>query len=229
MTLVGDHVGENAELYALGALDPQERANLERHLANCLSCTREVGQAEAAVAMLDDATIPQVAPPPALAQRIAASAAALAASKVVPLRRAPSWHVQQLGLAASIALVVGLGGGIAFDRSTGGSHAATRDEDAIKTIAASHFLHATFASLVPGAPTAKVLYARDGSWYYVIVDDNVADCHVVARSAGGDVDGGSLVAGTQTSTLFVHPAVRPRSLELVRGGRVIATATLARP
>jgi len=227
MTRAGDHVGENAELYALGALDPQERADVDRHLATCLQCTREVGQAEAAVAMLDDATIPQVEAPPALGRRLAASVATLAASKVVPLRRA-RWS-PQLAMAASIALVVGLGGGIALDRSSGGSRAAIRDEKALEKVAASHFLHASFASLVPGAPTAKVLYARDGSWYYVIVDDDVSGCHVVARSAAGDVDAGSLVPGSQTSTLFVQPRARPLSLELVRDGRVIATAALARP
>lgn len=224
MMTFGDHVGEYAELYALGALEPEERLGIDRHLAGCAHCTREVGRAEAAVVALDDATLPRVEPPAGLGRRIAASAAALAPAKVIAFR--PRANVpMRFALAASIALVVGLGGGVALDRSIG-SHVSTRDEDALRTVAASHFLHASFTPAVAGAPTAKVLYARDRSWYYVIVDGDIAGCHVVARSSAGDFDAGPLQAGLQTSTLFVRTSALPRSLRLVKEGRAIATATL---
>ena len=224
----GEHLGENAELYALGVLEPEERASVEQHIADCAQCLREVGEAEAAVAALDDATIPQVQAPAALGRRLAASAAAVRPSKVIAFR--PRWSVPpQLAMAASLALFVGLGGGFALDRSVVASHVPTRDEQAIATVAASHFLHASFTPVSPGAPTAKVLYSRDGSWYYVIVDAAIPDCHVIAHSQSGALDAGLMQPGTETSTLFVHPASRPQTLELTRGGQVIATATLAQP
>jgi anti-sigma factor RsiW len=226
MTSFGEHLGEYAELYALGVLEPDERLSVERHLAECVRCTREVGQAEATVAALDDATIPQVEPPAGLARRLAAAPTALGPPTAALKPRAT--FPMQLAVAASIALVVGLGGGILVDRGLDGARPQVRDEEALRTIAASHFLHASFQPALSGAPTAKVLYARDGSWLYVVVDASVGDYRVVARSHDHAVDLGALRPGAATSTLFVRNAPSPQTVELVRGGQVIETATLAR-
>ena len=228
MMTFDEHLGEYAELYALGVLDPEERQSVERHLAGCAACTREVGIAEETVVALDDATVPQVDPPAELGKRIAASASP-APSNVVAFQR-PAGLGRQWALAASIALIVGLGSGVALDRGLGGSQATTNDEPAWQTIAASHFLHASFQPAFPGATprlVAKVLYARDGSWLYVIVDSGAAGYRVVGRSEKGALDLGALRLGKSTSTLFVRTPDRPRSLQIVDQGRIIGSATLA--
>ncbi len=50
------HIGENAELYALGSLGDLERAQVEAHVANCAECLRRVGEAEETVLGLERET-----------------------------------------------------------------------------------------------------------------------------------------------------------------------------
>ena len=47
-----NHIDQEAELYALGMFDDDERARIDEHLATCAPCTVLVGEAEAAVAAL---------------------------------------------------------------------------------------------------------------------------------------------------------------------------------
>lgn len=58
-----DHIGENAELYALGELDELEAARVERHARACAACSSRLGDAEATVLQLIEAggaaTVPQ--------------------------------------------------------------------------------------------------------------------------------------------------------------------------
>jgi hypothetical protein len=51
-----NHIDDEAEHYALGLLEDDERARIDDHLATCAACTRRVGEAEAVVAGLIDAT-----------------------------------------------------------------------------------------------------------------------------------------------------------------------------
>lgn len=53
-----------AAAYALGALDPEERADFEAHLASCSSCSAEIAEFRGVVESLADADA--VAPPTAL-------------------------------------------------------------------------------------------------------------------------------------------------------------------
>jgi hypothetical protein len=75
-----------------------------------------------------------------------------------------------------------------------------------------------------------VLYARDGAWFYVIIDSAACACRVLARSAGVERDLGIPAARGSTATLFVRDFPHPTVLELVdASGRVISAATLAYP
>ena len=221
-----DHIGELAELYALGVLEPQERADVDAHAAGCERCTRALGEAERAVAALDEVFVPRVEPPERLGSRIAASG-----DVVVPLaprgarsrtRAVPGF----LATAAALLFAVGVGGGLLAERSleTGG---AARDSVVLATIATSHFNHVSFTPRDPAAPVTKVLYAHDGGWFYVIVDSAACDCHVVGRSAAAQRDLGSPEVHGNTATLFVRDFPRPTSLELVRAsGGVLSSASL---
>jgi hypothetical protein len=50
-----NHIDQEAELYALGMLDDDERARIDDHAATCAECAARLGRAEAAVAALADA------------------------------------------------------------------------------------------------------------------------------------------------------------------------------
>src|SRR5271170_3638182 len=71
---MNEHVGENAELYALGLLDTEERIALERHIAGCATCLGRVGAAEGTASSLA-APLPRLEPSGALRERLLASAA----------------------------------------------------------------------------------------------------------------------------------------------------------
>jgi hypothetical protein len=226
----GRHLGELAELYALGALEPLERTQVEAHAAQCATCTRALAAAESTVAALDDAFVPQLEPPERLAARIAASAAV-----VVPLapRRAPrpaAWRARGFyATAAGLLLAAGIGGG-AFIEHSADVRQAAHDSAVLATIATAHFNHVTFTAHAAAVPVSKVLYARDGAWFYVVIAGSTCDCRVIARSAAGERDLGRPDVRGSTATLFVRDFPRPTALALVDpAGRTLSDATLAYP
>ncbi|HEX3457596.1 MAG TPA: hypothetical protein VHR97_06525 [Candidatus Baltobacteraceae bacterium] len=48
------HIGELAELYALGSLEAGERASVERHIIGCIECADRVRDAEETIAFMVD-------------------------------------------------------------------------------------------------------------------------------------------------------------------------------
>jgi len=220
------HLGELAELHALGALEPLERTQVEAHVATCQKCAAALSAAEATVAALDDAFVPAVEPPERLGARIAASA-----QTVVPLgsRRVAraAWSIPSLyATAAALLLAAGVGGGALVEHSADVRQAA-RDSAVLATIATSHFNHVTLTARTASAPVSKVLYARDGAWFYVVINSAACDCRVIARSAAGERDLGPPTVRGTTATLFVRDDSRPHSIELVTpAGRMISDAAL---
>jgi anti-sigma-K factor RskA len=113
-----EELHEQAALYVLGALAPQERTAFEAHLTTCVECTAEVRSLAAVPAMLAQ-TVPQVDPSPALRERVLRSAGA-GPGENVRLMPATSPHRRDipnstlmfgpwLAAAASLALTVALG------------------------------------------------------------------------------------------------------------------------
>ncbi|MGB6160621.1 MAG: zf-HC2 domain-containing protein, partial [Acidobacteriaceae bacterium] len=60
---------EDPDLYALGALDGEEKQALEAHLRSCPACAREVDAARQRVALLGLAA-PAAAPPPSVKEAL---------------------------------------------------------------------------------------------------------------------------------------------------------------
>lgn len=96
--------------YALDALDADERAEFEKHLAGCASCRAEVDSLREAAAGLAELT--ETAPPAGLRERVLADAAVV--RPLPPLvdrgRRRRRWSA----LLAAAAAVVLIGGGIVW-------------------------------------------------------------------------------------------------------------------
>jgi anti-sigma-K factor RskA len=125
-----DTFAEAAAAYALDALDPQEAQQFEAHLATCAACREELVRYQQVVVGLASTVTPEE-PPPSLRARTLARAFA---GSQVPLSepgaavpRPHTWHVEKpdvraadaasrsaawgwrLALAASLAIIVGLG------------------------------------------------------------------------------------------------------------------------
>lgn len=206
---MNEHVAELAGLYAAGSLNDRERAQVDAHLASCNECAARVGEAESAIAAL----IVEREPSPALDRRMRATfampslwqrwAPALAAAFV-------------LGLLPSIwfALAARNAGGFAADR-----------EAAVHAMVGSHFAHAQFTALTPDAPKAKVIYARTGTWRFIVVDAGHSYT-VAAQSDTGVVRLGNLHVQGGAAELFLPNAPRARTLLLLDGARPVARATL---
>jgi hypothetical protein len=255
---VNEHVGENAELGALGLLDAAQRADLELHVASCPECLRKVGAAEEAAAHLAS-VLPRAEPSAALGERLRRSVAEVDATRVVlpgepvgiglgrealGIGPAGGGRVQRTAgrlaaertrsgrLAAraylAAALIVALLVGLSYSLLTGAEREATLrgDELALAEVLHSHFNHVTMTGTADLAPTAKILYAKDGSWLYVLVEGQAGRLHVVTGGRGSLRDLGTTLQRGALATLFVRNAGKPEQVMLRDGPATVATATL---
>lgn len=192
------HVDELAELYALGELDERESARLEAHIAQCAACLRRVGEAEETVLALESATKP-----------IANSAAE---ARSLDRRRPPVWWWAVPAIAAAFVI------GLLLPRPAPEANRATL------AMIHSHFAHAQFSGAA-GAPPAKVIYARDRSWYYVIVDSRARFDVYGLAGARASLLGTTENAGA-ASELFVRAANRLDRLQLRSEGKTLEEAAV---
>ena len=210
-----DHLGENAELYPLGLLDDDAVSDVERHISLCSACAQRVAQARS-VAVALAAALPVASPSPALERRLRESAR-------LQLRAAkPGAIIFRFALAAAVALILlGLGW------QTLVLHQRLKAEDvALVTMVHSHFNHVSMAPESANPVAAKILYARDGSWIYVIADEPGDSLHAIAEMATGTVDLGALTSTGETASLLVRPRGRIESITLQRAGTNVAAARL---
>jgi anti-sigma factor ChrR (cupin superfamily) len=188
-----NHLDDDAELYALGLTDRERDAEIEAHLAACDACRARVVAAESAAASLAAALPPM----PAAARRRAWWTTAATAAAVV--FAATTAFASVSARTATVQLA--------------------QTETALGAIASSHFGHTTLTS-GPGV-VAKALYARDGSWIYVVAEHVPRGAHVVLRTGAAIRDAGALDAGTP-ATLFVRAPGRNEEISVVAGDAVIA-------
>ncbi len=231
-----DHIGEDAELYALGMLDSARRAEVELHIVGCDACLERVGAAEATALSLA-APLPRVEPSPGLRARLLASAVenappaggARAGRLAVRLarERVERGRLSLWGrLAAAAILVLAVGLGFSFYRNAQ-LNAALRDDDlAFVSVVHSHFEHVTLRPIGTAAPAAKVLYAKDGSWIYVLVDRARSKLRVEATVGGVRREFGTLAPHDGVATLFERHAGKPSFIVLVGPAGPVASALL---
>ncbi|MGC1381659.1 MAG: zf-HC2 domain-containing protein [Candidatus Baltobacteraceae bacterium] len=192
------HLGEAAELYAIGSLDADERAAVERHAADCPACLRLLGEAEEAVLALERGNLPISLP--------------YRGGLRLPLERRDisAWW---LAPAVAAALVVGL----LLSRLQPQSDTATL------AMVTSHFAHAQFSGT--GGPPAKVLYARDRSWYYIVVAGTYR-YEVYGVRDGTSTHLGNIEPSGNTSRLFTRTAAPFDRLELRDGSTLVESAAI---
>lgn len=211
-----EHLGEDAELYSLGILDDAAVRKVEHHIALCPACAKRVAQAQTAAASLA-AALPAAVPSPALKRRLHES--------IRPRPRAAIHYpnVFRFAVAAVIALTLI---GLSWQTLVLRGRLATQDV-ALVTMVHSHFNHVSMSPASPNPVAAKILYARDGSWIYIIADKPGGPLHAIASTATGAADLGVLASAGETATLLFRPHERIRSIILQRAGTNVATATLA--
>ncbi len=211
-----EHLGEDAELYPLGILDPDAVRKVEHHIALCSACAERVAQAQTAAASLA-AALPAAVPSPALKRRLHESIRPRPRAGIRPA------NLFRFAVAAVIVLtLIGLGWQTLALRG----RLATEDL-ALVTMVHSHFNHVSMAPESENPVAAKILYARDGSWLYIIADKPGGPLHAIASTAAGTADLGLLASAGETATLLVRPRERIRSIILRRAGTNVASATLA--
>jgi anti-sigma factor RsiW len=199
------HPLDDLELYALGLLEDEDRARVEAHLATCDTCLRRAGEAEETAASLA-ALLPR-------GESVARVGAAL---------QPPRWIPQFL---AAAALLLVFGGTLQQNLHLQSELAS--DESALPSVVHSHFNHVPLR-MSPASTTlaAKVLYAKDGSWIYVVIDGADADIPVTTVVAGRERAAGIARERNGVASLFVPAAEHPSSVS-VRSDGVTGTAELA--
>jgi hypothetical protein len=212
---VTEHLGDNAELYPLGILDNDAARAVEGHIALCSECAERVAQAQAVAASLA-AALPLATPSPALERRLRESARPQLGARKMPV------NVLRFAIAAAF-LIAFLGFG--FQTLLLRQRLAAEDV-ALVTMVHSHFNHVSMSPDSANPVAAKILYARDGSWIYIIADKPGGALHAIANTPGGVADLGELLSTGETATLLVHPRERIRSIVLQRAGTTVASAKL---
>ncbi|QKW18177.1 anti-sigma factor [Kitasatospora sp. NA04385] len=163
--------------YAAHALDDDERAAFERHLAHCPSCAQEVAEFTATLARLGAAEA--VAPPPRLKARVVAALPTTRqdAPQVAPVPGSrpggrPARRRQGFVLAACLALAVGAGA-VAVEqyRETGRARtdaaAARQQQTALTTLLTAPDAHLSTGPVTGGGTGTTVwspALGRAGFW-----------------------------------------------------------------
>jgi hypothetical protein len=200
---VSEHFGEDLELYALGDLDERERVAIEAHASVCAECARRLGEAEETLATMSS----------------------LLPAYRAPVRRPSIWK-PTARVAVAAAFVAGLLVAtftLAFINVGGGSNDDVRAQIAMTH---AHFEHVELKPVAGAAPSAKVVYAQDRSWIYVIVDDGRSGYRLLSTGPSGTRELGALVAHGGSSSVFIEHPPGPDTLELAFGDSIVARGTL---
>ena len=201
---MNEHVGEDAALYALGALDEAERAAIDAHAARCEACARLLGEAEDDVAAMVDAQ--ELHELPARPPRRSAWRAAVAIAAVFLIGFFPSLYLWQQNRAMHESMLA--------------------DSAAMNRLASAPFRTAAFATM-PGSSSARVMYAPDGSWYVVVVRGASRALRVAWMHDGKQDVLGTAEPHGDVAMLYLPRSHRMDQLALMDGQAVVAEAQLA--
>jgi anti-sigma-K factor RskA len=161
---------EDLALYALGALQGEERATLERHLEECAACRRELESLRGDMALLAVSTSgPR---PPARARQRLLDAMAREPRRAVVPRRRPWWALVPSFAAAVMAVIAGFfwiqNSRLQRDLADLAKRSALqeaelqRTREIVSTLTATDAMTVTLvATETPPQPQGKVMYMKD--------------------------------------------------------------------
>jgi Putative zinc-finger len=221
--MMGEHIGDLAGLYAVGALGDAEKASLELHLQTCSSCRQLVGSAQDDVALIASLQ-PRHDAPAALTDRIQRLLREALPLRVVQFRRRFNWPVG-IGLAAALLIGI-LPSTYLWEQNRALRGAMLAQNAAMERLAVASYRTASFRS-ASGRLAAQVMYAPDGSWYVVVVRDVSKTLQVAWMHDGTRTMLGSAIPRGDLATLYLRKSHRMDRLALMDGDRVVAEATLS--
>ncbi len=213
-----EHLGEDAELYALGGLDDLDRSRVERHVRTCDTCARRLGEAESTILrLIEDGA--------ALDSPTRAGTTSARSTARTFIARPPAWIV-----AVAAAFVLGLlpwGALLIRDRGASDSvRPGSIPAPALAAMLTSHFAHVPFERRAPHAPAGKAIYARGGGWLYVIVAPGRTALGVAIVVDGRRRTVASIAPGSRTRSAFIARAGRVERVDLLERGAPVASARL---
>jgi anti-sigma-K factor RskA len=167
---VHEQFAEDLALYALGALQGDERLALEKHMEECASCRLELQQLRGDMALMALSAGGPV-PPQRARQRLMAAVAREPRMQAVP-RRVAWWTPLRWAAAAALVIATfllwvrntGLKNQIAAlqDQSAQQQLQLARAREVVATLTASNAMHVTLvAAKTPPQPQGKAFYVRD--------------------------------------------------------------------
>ena len=174
-----EHVGDLIDLYALGALEPDEQFAVDSHLDECAACRALMEDARRLVELLAW-TPDQRMPPPDLQHKIRSRIEQLQHHEdrpAVPRRRLRSWLVSFLSLprllpAVALVLLLVLGGwNIVLQRRVATLTADVSRQQLLATVLYSAGVRVVTMGPQPAAPTA---------WGSMVINPTTTDAYLVA-------------------------------------------------
>lgn len=207
------HLGDFAELYALGSLEPAERTNVERHASGCSPCAQHLARAERGVALMASLEPQHDAPAP------------LRARVMRTLRgqtRAPG---RALAIAAAIAVAL-LPSAYFWQQNASMHVALSTDAQALTQLANAPHRSVNFSPMTNGS-MGCVMYGHDGSWYVILVEHASKTLNVAWMHDGRRTLLGTAVPHGEVALLYLPRSHRMDRLALMDGEEVVAEAQLA--
>ena len=203
-----EHLGDDAALYALGALDDDARLAIDQRAAACERCARELAAAEADVTAMVEAASEE--------------------SNVVPLRprRRPVWRTA-LAAAVAAALVAGIVPTAYFWQRDAALRQSMETESAAMSRLASTPHRIVAFNAMPSGAQAQVMYGLDGAWYVVLVRGASRALSVVWMHDGERTMLGTAQPYGDVALLYLPASHRMDRLALMDGNQMVAEAQLA--
>jgi anti-sigma-K factor RskA len=166
-----EQFAEDLALYALGALQGEERSALEKHLESCADCRRELEQLRGDTALV---ALSVAGPKPPQRSRERLMKAVARERKFSPVRHRAWWGMAGWATAAAMALLAfGFWGqyknsrrqiSIMSQAAVEQQAALEKAREVVETLTATDAMHVTLvAAKTPPQPQGKVIYLRERS------------------------------------------------------------------
>lgn len=217
-----EQFADDLSLYALGALQDEERLVVERHLKECFACKREVEQLRGDLALL---ALSASGPKPPLRSRerlMAAIAKEPRRAQVRPLKRRAWWSTFEWAAAAAAIVIVALLLRQNTDlrrrlanleaNSTEQQQQLVQAKDLLTTLTSADAAHFTLvAGRTPPQPQGKAIYVRT-SGTLVFLASNMPELPPqktyelwLIPTSGAPIPAGLFRAGPHGSAALIKP------------------------